>query len=127
MIARFLDIRARRLFCLHSPAAAHRPQYRVLVVPPFAEELNKCRRMLALTTRQLSMQGCDVLWPDLYGTGDSAGEFGDAVWADWVADLGASLNGTRHRRQWRYRPSSRCAVGRCCSARHTPGPPHQNP
>ncbi|MEO7385661.1 MAG: hydrolase 2, exosortase A system-associated [Gammaproteobacteria bacterium] len=59
----------------------------VLIVPPFAEEMNKCRPMLALTARLLAREGFQVLAPDLVGTGDSAGEFRDARLDHWRADL----------------------------------------
>lgn len=59
----------------------------VLFCPPFAEEMNKSRRMAALFARSLAMQGVAVLFVDLYGTGDSAGDFGDARWELWQDDL----------------------------------------
>ncbi len=59
----------------------------VLYAPPFAEELNKSRRMVALQARRLAAAGFGVLIPDLYGTGDSAGDFGDARWEIWREDL----------------------------------------
>lgn len=59
----------------------------VLFVPPFAEEMNKCRRMLALTARRLAEQGIQALTVDLFGTGDSAGEFRDARLEYWREDL----------------------------------------
>ena len=63
----------------------------VLLAPPFAEELNKCRRMTARMARLLAAQGWQVVQPDLRGCGDSAGEFRDADWVDWIADLQAEL------------------------------------
>lgn len=65
---------------LASPAA-------VLCVPPFGEELNKCRRMLALACRSVAQRGLTALLLDLYGTGDSAGDFGEARWEIWLDDL----------------------------------------
>ena len=57
------------------------------MLPPFAEELNKSRRMLALAARALQGAGMDVLLMDLFGTGDSGGDFGDATLAIWRDDL----------------------------------------
>lgn len=62
----------------------------LLLIPPFAEELNKSRRMLTLLARAAARQGWLVALPDLTGTGDSAGEFGDARVAVWRADLRAA-------------------------------------
>jgi exosortase A-associated hydrolase 2 len=59
----------------------------VLLVPPFAEELNKCRRMLALLGQGLAARGVPAVLPDLRGTGDSDGEFADARWGRWLDDL----------------------------------------
>ena len=86
MQAQFLTINSRRLFCVRAPVTVGVARYRILIAPPFAEELNKCRHLLALTMRSLAAIGCDVLLPDLYGTGDSEGDFADATWATWVAD-----------------------------------------
>jgi len=54
---------------------------------PFAEELNKCRRMAALQARAFADAGWVVLQPDLFGCGDSPGEFGGATWQRWIDDL----------------------------------------
>jgi uncharacterized protein len=49
--------------------------------------MNKARRMAALQSRELARAGYSVLRIDLLGCGDSAGEFADATWADWVQDV----------------------------------------
>jgi exosortase A-associated hydrolase 2 len=59
----------------------------LLLVAPFAEEMNKSRRMLALMARAAARRGYTVMLPDLLGTGDSEGNFADAKWDDWVADV----------------------------------------
>jgi len=56
-------------------------------VPPFAEELNKSRRMVALAARAFAEHGWAVLQIDLLGCGDSAGDFGEATWLAWVDDV----------------------------------------
>src|SRR6187551_2330352 len=70
---------------------SHRPVDRargaVLLVPPFAEEMNKCRRMLTLVARDLAARGFVTVLPDLFGTGDSDGEFAQSSWSRWQADL----------------------------------------
>jgi exosortase A-associated hydrolase 2 len=77
---------AGSLFALHFAATGLRRRA-VLMLPPFAEELNKSRRMLSLAARALQSAGIDVLLIDLYGTGDSGGDFGDATLAIWRDDL----------------------------------------
>jgi uncharacterized protein len=59
----------------------------VLYIHPFAEEMNRCRRMAALQARALAEAGWLVLQVDLFGCGDSAGDFGDATWARWLDDV----------------------------------------
>jgi exosortase A-associated hydrolase 2 len=89
-----------RLMALwHPPAGPHAAQERgvVLYVHPFAEEMNKTRRMAALQARALAAAGYGVLQIDLKGCGDSSGEFGDASWADWVSDVHAALRWLRTR------------------------------
>ena len=59
----------------------------ILYFPPFAEEMNKARRMAALQAQRFSQAGFAVLLPDLYGCGDSSGDFADARWQIWLDDL----------------------------------------
>ena len=54
---------------------------------PFAEEMNKSRRMAALQARALALAGFTVLQIDLWGCGDSSGDFGQATWERWVSDV----------------------------------------
>jgi exosortase A-associated hydrolase 2 len=58
-----------------------------LYVHPFAEEMNKSRRMAALQARAFASAGFDVLQVDLHGSGDSSGDFGDARWDTWKRDV----------------------------------------
>lgn len=69
------------------PHAGVAPLGDVLVVPAFAEEMNRCRAMVALQARALAELGVGTLVIDPYGTGDSAGEFAQASWAQWRDDL----------------------------------------
>lgn len=77
-------------FCvLHEPAGV--PARALVVhVPAFGEEMNKSRHVVARAARQLAAAGHVVLVCDLFGCGDSAGDFGDASWNTWVGDLRAA-------------------------------------
>lgn len=80
------------LFVSHYPASRPRQSRLGLVyVPPFAEEMNRARRMAALQARRLAELGVDVLLLDPFGTGDSAGDFGDARWETWRDDIGTAI------------------------------------
>jgi uncharacterized protein len=83
----FLPVPSGQRFCLfHAPHIAQ-PRGAVIYVHPFAEEMNKSRRMAALQSRALAAAGYAVLQIDLLGCGDSSGDFGDASWQAWVDDL----------------------------------------
>ncbi|MCC6473266.1 MAG: hydrolase 2, exosortase A system-associated, partial [Burkholderiales bacterium] len=92
----FLPAPAGERLCLfHPPRAALRAA--VLYLHPFAEEMNKSRRMAALGARALAARGCAVLQIDLYGCGDSSGDFGDASWEAWLEDAALALGWLRAR------------------------------
>jgi exosortase A-associated hydrolase 2 len=79
---------AGQRFCLyHQPAPGSAVLGRVVYVHPFTEEMNKSRRMAAMQSRALAQAGYAVLQVDLLGCGDSSGDFGDASWDAWVADV----------------------------------------
>lgn len=83
----FLPVRHGDRFCLFTPAISEKPKGALLYVHPFAEELNKTRRVVAQQIRAMAQAGYSVLQIDLYGCGDSTGDFGDATWNDWVGDV----------------------------------------
>jgi len=61
----------------------------VILAPPFAEELNRSRHVMAAAARALAARGVACIIPDLYGTGDSAGDFGDGTFDGWLGDIEA--------------------------------------
>ena len=63
----------------------------MVYVPPFAEEMNKARRMASLQARRLAGVGVAVAAVDLLGTGDSSGDFGDATWDAWKEDVAQAV------------------------------------
>ena len=82
---------------LHRGDSVARPRGAIVYVHPFAEEMNKARRMAAVSARSLSAAGFSVLMIDLYGCGDSAGDFADATWEAWVDDVVAAAQWLRSR------------------------------
>lgn len=88
----FLEGLAGSLFCtgfLHPRGTGQRRKF--LIVAPFAEEMNKSRHVLAALSVALGEAGHDVLIPDLFGTGDSAGDFSAATLDIWRSDLDATI------------------------------------
>jgi exosortase A-associated hydrolase 2 len=87
----YLDTPRGRRFCVtDTPTGEIRGA--LLFIPPFAEELNKSRRMTSLAARAFAASGWVVLRPDLGGCGDSEGDFGAADWRGWVADVDDAWN-----------------------------------
>ena len=78
--------RGQRL-CIFHPSSVEPPLGAFLYVHPYAEEMNKSRRMASLQARALAGAGHAVLQIDLLGCGDSSGDFGDATWQGWVDDI----------------------------------------
>ncbi|MFA9460974.1 hydrolase 2, exosortase A system-associated [Thiohalorhabdus methylotrophus] len=81
----FLDSAGGRIFCtaFHSgPRPGPGPG--LLFLPPWAEEANKARRMMARLGHALAESGFTTLVPDLFGTGDSHGDFSEARWPIWL-------------------------------------------
>ena len=77
-----------KLFALHcEPEARNNRAECVIVVPSFAEEMNRCRYMQTMLAQQLVGHGIALLSVDPFGTGDSQGEFVDADWQQWIQDI----------------------------------------
>lgn len=84
----FLALPDHPLFVvIHLPVAGGWPDHWVVHCPAFAEEMNKSRKMVMEQAREFSDQGVGVLIPDLWGTGDSPGEFADADWVLWTRNI----------------------------------------
>lgn len=92
----FLDTPEGPRFCLFHPSAGQ-ARGALLYLHPFAEEMNKSRRMAALAARRLAANGVAVLQLDLGGCGDSGGEFAHARWELWKRDVAAGLAWLRER------------------------------
>jgi len=84
----YLPASSGQRFCLFlQPDAQSTTRGAVVYIHPFAEEMNKSRRMAALQARALVAAGYAVLQIDLHGCGDSSGDFGDASWEGWIDDV----------------------------------------
>jgi exosortase A-associated hydrolase 2 len=87
----FLPSQQGAVLARYFPArCANSVRHDVILVPPFAEEMNRSRRMFSLVARRLAAVGIGALLLDLYGTGDSDGDFGDARWHLWQKDLASA-------------------------------------
>jgi exosortase A-associated hydrolase 2 len=84
----FFNVDPGTRFCLyHAPNNSVPARGAILYVHPFAEEMNKTRRMAAQQARAFAAMGYAVLQMDLFGCGDSCGDFHSGSWAQWKRDL----------------------------------------
>jgi exosortase A-associated hydrolase 2 len=87
-VAFFLDGSKGKVFCTgFVDPNAEKTRKCVLLVPPFAEEMNKTRHFYSRLSHRIRDEGCDVLMVDLFGTGDSEGSFEETSIDLWRTDL----------------------------------------
>ncbi len=112
-------------FCLfQQPAPSTAVLGSMVYVHPFTEEMNKSRRMAAMQSRALAQAGYAVLQVDLLGCGDSSGDFGDASWDAWVADVVRACDWLRERSNaplWLWGLRAGCLLA-AQAARQLPSP-----
>jgi exosortase A-associated hydrolase 2 len=87
----FIEGGAGRIFGIYHPPRGGTIGGAALYVPPFAEEMNRSRRVAALFARRAAGLGCGTLILDLFGCGDSDGGSGDARWEIWRDDVRAGI------------------------------------
>jgi exosortase A-associated hydrolase 2 len=83
----FLPAEPGHRFCIYHSPADGGAGGGIVYAHPFCEEMNKARRMAALQSRRFAAAGYAVLQVDLFGCGDSSGDFADARWEIWKRDL----------------------------------------
>lgn len=89
----FINSSGGEIFIIYYPAQNTQFQKKdVILIPPFADEMNKSRRSVSLLARALSAQGVGTLIIDLFGTGDSHGNFSEVRWDIWLADIKNSVD-----------------------------------
>lgn len=87
MTPQFVNGPSGRLFIAqHFPSSGVISEW-VIHLPAFAEEMNKSRSMVRAQAAAFAKAGATVIVPDLLGTGDSEGDFGDANWDMWKQDI----------------------------------------
>ena len=93
----FLPADSGLRYCIYHPSAYDGARLGIVYVHPFCEEMNKTRRMAALQSRRLAGAGYAVLQIDLFGCGDSSGDFADARWEIWKRDVQSALQWLKSR------------------------------
>lgn len=89
----FLKASPGERFCLyHAPNNMKECRGAFVYIHPFGDEMNKSRRMASLQARSFSNAGFAVLQIDLFGCGDSSGDFSEARWQIWQDDVAIAID-----------------------------------
>lgn len=80
----FLEGAAGSIFALYYPSTQSSHSH--VILPPFGEEMNRCRKFMNDLARAYQARGHSALILDFYGTGESEGGFSDARWEIWAKD-----------------------------------------
>lgn len=86
MRPRFLGEDGRRHLIVQF-ACTEEPRAHIVYVPPFGEEMNRCRAAVAEQARQFAVMGYSCTLVDYYGTGDSEGLLAEASLSLWHDNL----------------------------------------
>ncbi|MDG1945212.1 MAG: hydrolase 2, exosortase A system-associated [Halioglobus sp.] len=97
----FLDGENGRIFALHFCPEMDSIKAHIVFLPPFAEEMNRCRHLAADQARRFASMGFSCLIIDPFGTGDSEGELAQSSWRGWHAD---AMTGVQWCQQQRHLP-----------------------
>lgn len=73
-------------FVRYTPTSAQ-PTAHVIYLPPFTEEMNRCRAIVAEQARRFARRGMSCTVLDFYGTGESPGETDEATLAIWYENI----------------------------------------
>ena len=94
----FLNTVEGKIYAIYySPTGNKKPNANVIIVSPFAEELNKSRKAISEFSRACAEINIGVLVIDLLGTGESEGDFRDAHWGKWKANIFSAYQWLRQR------------------------------
>jgi exosortase A-associated hydrolase 2 len=92
----YLPSQAGNLFAMYyRPTEGAGEGYDLLYVHPFAGEMAASRNVIAGVARHLAGAGVGVLTLDLFGCGDSCGDFRDARWEIWRDNIASAVRWLR--------------------------------
>ena len=88
---RFLGEPGEKFFTLqyHGPGE---PKAHIVFIPPFGEEMNRCRSLVATQARKFAQAGYHCTLVDFYGTGDSEGVLRDASLDIWRGNIRTTVD-----------------------------------
>lgn len=88
---RFLGSEGEQCFTLQYKGVEP-PKAHIVFVPPFGEEMNRCRALVAEQARNFAQSGYSCTVVDFYGTGDSQGELCDASLTIWQDNIRLTID-----------------------------------
>jgi exosortase A-associated hydrolase 2 len=86
VLPRFMGEEGEKYFTLQF-CSRERPKAHIVFVPPFGEEMNRCRALVAEQARNFAESGYSCTIIDFYGSGDSQGELHDASLQIWQENI----------------------------------------
>lgn len=86
VIPRFMGEEGQNYFTL-TFAPAGKPKAHIVFIPPFGEEMNRCRSLVATQARNFARAGYSCTLIDFHGTGDSQGQLCDSSLAIWKDNI----------------------------------------
>ncbi|GAB5450530.1 MAG: hydrolase 2, exosortase A system-associated [Halioglobus sp.] len=91
LLPRFLGKPGQRFYTLQFRAQGQARGH-VVYVPPFGEEMNRCRALVAQQARALAAMGYHCTLVDFCGTGDSEGELVESSLQQWHGNLAHAIS-----------------------------------
>jgi exosortase A-associated hydrolase 2 len=88
----YLPVDGGECFCVYRQPLLSPTHGTILHLPPFGDEMNKSRAMVARTARAFAADGWGVLQVDLFGCGDSSGEHGEADFNRWIGNACSAMD-----------------------------------
>lgn len=86
VLPRFMGEEGEKYFTLQF-SCPEQPKAHIVFVPPFGEEMNRCRALVSGQARKFAESGYACTLIDFYGTGDSQGELQDASLQIWQRNI----------------------------------------
>jgi len=86
VLPRFMGEEGEKYFTLQF-SCVEQPKAHIVFVPPFGEEMNRCRALVSEQARHFAQSGYSCTLIDFYGTGDSQGELQDATLQIWQRNI----------------------------------------
>ncbi len=88
ILPRFMGQEGERYFTVQFSGVGS-PKAHIVFIPPFGEEMNRCRSLVATQARNFARAGYACTLIDFYGTGDSQGQLCDSslqIWRDNIRE-----------------------------------------